>query len=200
MCCVWPTNIWKRRATRPKRCARRKSHRANWRRNNDVAATNRTAQESKTEWKQKLFYFSNLFLAVAPRRAAALRERDTHGKGERTWERALLRESIVAAATRQQQNACWRTHTETAHTHTFRGHPCVTQAVRELVSWVRLRVETGQLVCVGRRERNVFTTNVADGAKCCSNKGVLILALQICCVQHENVDKQCNASSALLIC
>lgn len=181
-CCVWATNIWKRRATRPKRCARRKSHRANWRRNNEAAATNRTAQESKTEWKQKLFYFSNLFLAVAPRRAAALPERETHTRTgrerARVCERTLLRESTVAAtsaaATRQQQNACWRTHTVTAQTHTRRGHPCVTQPVRELVSWVRLRVETRQLVCVGRWERNVFTTNVADGAKCCRNKGVLI--------------------------
>lgn len=41
----------KRRATRPKetRCARRKSHNMNWRRYNEAAATNRTAQESKTE-------------------------------------------------------------------------------------------------------------------------------------------------------
>lgn len=120
-CCVWATNIWKRRATRPKRCARRKSHRANWRRNNEAAATNRTAQESKTEWKQKLFYFSNLFLAVAPRRAAALWERHTHGEGEREREHVSAHCCERAQLQRQRQRQQGNNKTP-AGAHTLLQH------------------------------------------------------------------------------
>lgn len=140
-CCVWATNIRKRRATRPKRCARRKSHRANWRRNNEAAATNRTAQESKTEWKQKLFYFSNLFLAVAPRRAAALPERETHthgqGERERGYVSARCCERAQLQRHRQQQQGNNKTpagaHTLSQHTRT---HAVVIPVLHRLyVSW-----------------------------------------------------------------
>lgn len=105
--------------------------------------------------KAEMFYFSNSFLAVAPRcNARESRERERErgdGGGGAGDERArargllLLRESTVAAKVAHRETSA---HT---HTHTIRGHPCVTQAVRELVSWVRLRVETGQLVCVPGR-------------------------------------------------
>lgn len=110
LCCVWATEISKAtRDTTEMRCARRKSHKTNWRRNNEAAATNRTAQESKTEWKQKMFYFSNLFLAVAPCRAA-LRESRTGRLRARESERVAHRESTVAAKVATKRLL--------AHTHT----------------------------------------------------------------------------------
>lgn len=105
-----------------------------------------------------MFYFSNLFLAVAPCRAA-LRESRTGRLRARERESGTPREHSCSEGSNKTP-AGTHTHTRAntntgrrAHTHTIRGHPCVTQAVRELVSWVRLRVETGQLVCVSGAER-----------------------------------------------
>lgn len=112
-------------------------------------------------------------------------ERESNGQteSEREWESGTPREHSCSEGSNKTP-AGTHTHTRAntntgrrAHTHTIRGHPCVTQAVRELVSWVRLRVETGQLVCVGRWERetrfvcifSVFSTYVASRATCCSN-------------------------------
>lgn len=173
-CCVWATNIWKRRATRPKRCARRKSHRANWRRNNEAAATNRTAQESKTEWKQKLFYFSNLFLAVAPRRAAASRERHTHTEREREsesmWARTVAREHSCSDSGSGNKATTKRllahTHCRTTHAHIPWSSLCYTGCtwVGKLGAPARGNGTAG--VCRAQREKRVYD-------ECCGRSEML---------------------------
>lgn len=165
-CCVWPTNIWKQRATRPKRCARRKSHRANWRRNNEAAAANRTAQESKTEWKQKLFYFSNLFLAVAPRRAAALRERDTRKRRESMRASAVAREHSCSGNKATTKRLLAHTHWDSTHAHIPWSSLCYTGCtwVGKLGAPARGNGTAG--VCRAQREKRVYD-------KCCGRSEML---------------------------